>query len=1095
MLNIFETYYTSLQSQNLNEVTEHTFRPALQKLLEEIAATPNIKILHEGKQEGKFGRPDFKITSVEKTIGYVENKKINENLNKVLKSEQIQKYKQLSGNILLTNYIDWIWIKNDEITQVSLCRLSDIESKKAALEPGKAEAVLQVIKGFFSFAPEGIATPGKLADALAVRARLLKDFLLEELIKQAKENQTGRLYGLYATFKDFVFSELSVSEFADAFAQNLTYGLFLAKLNADTKELNLYNVKQFIPDSFQLIRELVGFLDELNNPEYKETRWIVNEVLDVMNSLDLPEIQKNLSFNKKAKDADDFTIKDPYVYFYEDFLASYDKALRKAKGVYYTPPPVVNFIVRAIDDVLQDVFEISEGLADRKQVTVLDFATGTGTFLIEILQQIFEKVTSPAKRELIIREHILKNIYGFEYLIAPYTIAHLKLSQFLKENNYNLADNERFNIFLTNTLEPIDKQMKIPLLPALTKESREAQHVKDKPILVITGNPPYSINSKNNSLWIGNKIKTYYQVDGKPLGERNPKALQDDYVKFIRFAQDKIDNVEQGLVAIITNHSFLDNPTFRGMRQSLMQTFDVMYFIDLHGNAKKKEQTPEGGRDENVFDIEQGVAVSIMIKSKGLKKQIFHTDFWGRRGEKYKISLASDLKNILWNELRPNSPFYLFEPQNQNYRKIYDSFFCIKKEIFRNDSMGVTSGDDKMFVSFNEEELGKRIQKEFGKTNKDYLKKYTYRVLDNRVIYYDTKLIDRAREEIMNNLLTSNYAVTTIRNSRSQQNWNFVFVSNLIIDKSVMSSLDNANIFPLYLYEKKQGIFTEIDPPQKVLTQAEIDFERKTQDYREAENEFLRYKKLFDNYVNPSHEEKDKYEEFKTVFEKLRALFESNKTEFEAVQKRVARQEKDNLEDGVEILDDYIKTENFTKEFKTFIREKYTTRFTPEQILSYIYAVLHSPVYRNKYAEFLKIDFPRIPFTDEAETFEKMAILGWELIQTHLQNKIPKLPLGIYEGEGNNEVDKPVFVQNTALESEPMNGKLRINKTQYFDKVPADVYKFQIGGYQVLDKYLKDRKGRTLSLDEIENVEGIVKILAFTLTQMQKIEELTQNWI
>ena len=342
------------------------------------------------------------------------------------------------------------------------------------------------------------------------------------------------------------------------------------------------------------------------------------------------------------------------------------KTQKRGAEVYYTPPSIVNFIVRAVDDILKDKFEIADGLADHKRVTVLDFACGTGTFLLEVMNRIFENIggADAGKAGSIVREHILKNIYGFEYLIAPYTIAHLKLSQYLKDKGHPLHDNERLQVFLTNTLEPIAPQPNF-LLPGVTEEVKAAQAVKDKPILVITGNPPYSGHSKNNSPLVKATIEAYKQVDGKPLGEKNPKWLQDDYVKFIRFAQMKMDQVEEGVVGIITNHSWLDNPTFRGMRQSLMQSFEQIYVLDLHGNTKKKERAPDGSKDENVFDIEQGVAVSLFVKRKGLARGIWRGDLWGKRLEKYlraseeNISLIGDLLES------PQPPFYLFIAQDE----------------------------------------------------------------------------------------------------------------------------------------------------------------------------------------------------------------------------------------------------------------------------------------------------------------------------------------------------------------------------------------------------------------------------------------------
>lgn len=1007
----FDNYLKSLQSHNIDDITEHSQRLALQSLLESITDS-KVKILHEPKREGKFGSPDFKVTNTESIIGYVENKKVEENLDKTIKSDQIKKYQSLSDNILLTNYIDWIWLKGGKIQKrETLCFLTDIENKRAKLDQIKVEAVEKLIKSFLSQAPKEIADAKKLAEALAIRARLLKDFLLDELNRQGEEHQEGRLYQLYETFKSFIFHELTVDEFADAFAQNLVYGLFLAKLNADVQTVSLYNAKKFIPVSFELVRELVNFLDELDNEEYRETRWIVEEVLTIMNNLDLKAIQDSLSFTKKHKDKDGFIVNDPYVYFYENFLAAYDKKLKEKRGVYYTPPPVVNFIVRAIDDILVNTFNIKDGFADRNKVTVLDFATGTGTFLVEVLQQIFDKLPKDSgKKDLIIKEHVLKNIYGFEYLIAPYTIAHLKLSQFLKDNGYELKAKERLQVYLTNTLEPIGSQIKIPLLPALTEESKQAQHVKDQPILVITGNPPYSGNSKNPSkiswveevvtatgtkkiiktkaTWIGKKIKDYFFVDDKPLGEKNSKWLQDDYVKFIRFAQDKMDKVEDGIVGIITNHRFLTNPTFRGMRQSLMKTFDQIYLIDLHGSNKPKEFSPDGGKDENVFDIEQGVAISFFIKKKGLAKKVYHTDFWGTRIDKYNRSLQDGLKSIEWKDIEATAPYYLFTPQNEKLKSEYQEWVSLD-QIFVKNTLAIVTGDDPVFIDFDKADLIKKVKSAYPneKIDFDKIKVIDYRVFDKRFIYYDAKLIERPRTEIMKNLFFQNIALNSAKYGRQLGSYNY-FVTQNITSKDLTSSYDSVNTFPFYIITS--------------TTSKEI---------------------------------------------------------------------------------------NFSNDFKKNILQLYNNAEN-EDALAYIYAVLYSPTYRIKYSDFLRRNFPRIPFTNDEKTFEQLAVLGNELIEAHLLKKEDfDTSYGDFIGKGDNIVEKTNFVIENKI------GKLYINKTQYFDNVPQAVYDFYIGGYQVLEKYLKDRKGKELTANEVENMEQTIRSLLFTIEQMAKIDTLTKNWI
>jgi hypothetical protein len=546
----FDRYILELRKHALDDQTEHTGRSALEALLNSFAegAGNGIRVQHEPRRVPGKGAPDFKITKGGLILGYVENKGIGEPLDKVLKSEQIKKYRSLSQNIILTDYLHFIWINKDGIQRETLCHETDLEYPKFRLRDESITAVARLLEGFFSTAPEGIGRSQQLALELATRSRLLHDYLGEELVRQEREHKEARLYGLFQIFRDQVFHELTLSEFADAFAQMLAYGLFLARLNSDSDPVTLHNAREHVPGSFQLIRELVDFLTELEKDEYRDVRWVVEEVLSIVNALDLPAIHRDLSFRRRkaisrkvrAADEDEHRLfeRDPFIYFYEDYLKAYDAATRKGRGVYYTPPPIVNFIVRAVDDILKDTFGISDGLADHSRVTVLDFACGTGTFLLEVFQRIFDNIGGPdaGRAEPIVREHLLTNVFGFEYLIAPYTIAHLKLSQYLLDQGHALKSDERLQVFLTNTLEPIHPEPNF-LLPAITAEAEAAQTVKDRPILVITGNPPYSGHSKNKGLWISGAIGGYkftMEMDGdgrevrRPLGERNPKWLNDE---------------------------------------------------------------------------------------------------------------------------------------------------------------------------------------------------------------------------------------------------------------------------------------------------------------------------------------------------------------------------------------------------------------------------------------------------------------------------------------------------------------------------------------------------------------------------------------
>ena len=1036
----FAQYLGDLREFAAKEKTEHTDRSALEKLLKAFAthAEGKPKVQHEPLREKGKGAPDFKITRDAMILGYVETKQIGENLGKVLKSHQIEKYKKLSPNIILTDYLEFIWIGKDGAPKREpLCHDTDLDNRKFKLSPERIDAVAALFTGFFSTAPEGIGTSKALAEALAVRSRFLRDYLGEELVRQERDHQEGRLYGLFRTFRDQVFHELTLKEFADAFAQMLAYGLFLARLNADEKtKITLNNAREHIPGSFQLIHELVEFLTELDKDDYVDVRWVVEEVVSIVNGLDLPAIHESLSFRQRkaisrkvrAGDEEEHRLfeRDPFIYFYEDYLKAYDKETRKGRGVYYTPPPVVNFIVRAINDILKekDSFNIKKGLADNKRVTVLDFACGTGTFLLEVFQQIFESVGGADKpiAKKVVSDHILKNIYGFEYLIAPYTIAHLKLSQYLRDKGHALKAKERLQVFLTNTLEPIaseDDQKEMWAVPELAKEVKEAQKIKDKPILVITGNPPYSGHSKNKGEWISAAIDGYkYTIekdaDGrefqKPLGERNPKWLNDDYVKFIRFAQLKMDEVKEGIVGIITNHSWLDNPTFRGMRQSLMRSFEQIYVLDLHGNAKKKERAPDGSKDENVFDIEQGVAISLFVKRAGLERGVWRGDIWGKRLEKYKAAYEGSLKSGNLDFVTPRAPYYLYQIQDDVKRAVYDRGMPLP-EIMPLNSVGFVTSRDKLAIGFTDREMTARVS-DFSKRDVENAREHyklgedvrdwkvswaqedvkkggtvipvLYRPFDERYTFYTGRSRGfhvYPRETVSRQLLRPNVALITSRLTKGE-----TFRHALVSDK-----------------------------PVEVISLSPITSNN--------------------GFVFP-----------------LRG-------------------------DG--------EAENFSPAFRNFIDSKYENHYSPEELLGYIYSVLHAATYRSVYAEFLRIDFPRVPFPEKASDFEALSKLGWELVQAHLLKDYPDAELAKLNGKGDETVEAARYSE--------VEKAIWINKTQCFKPVPEDVWKFHIGGYQVLEKYLKSRKGRQLSLDEVNHVGKMADSLAFTITQMAKIDKAYKN--
>jgi hypothetical protein len=877
--NVFDRYLLALRKTPIDDKTEHTDRSALENLLQAIAdsVADGLAVHQETKQKKvkgssaggsdteKRGAPDFKVTKSSALIlGYVENKAIGENLSKILKSQQIAKYKSLSSNIVLTDYLHFIWInKYGPPHSERLCDETDLENPKYRLREDRIGAVRKLLEGFFSTAPEGIGRAQQLALELATRSRLLHNYLGKELIRQEREHKEGRLYGLFQIFRDQVFHELTLNEFADAFAQMLAYGLFLARLNSDSHPITLHNAREYVPGSFRLIRELVDFLTELEKDEYRDVRWVVEEVLSIVNGLDLFAIHEDLSFqhrraiSRKVRAADEeehrLFERDPFIYFYEDYLRAYDKETSKGRGVYYTPPPIVNFIVRAVDDVLKQSFGIPSGLADHKRVTVLDFACGTGTFLLEVFQRIFENIGGPdsGRAGLIVREHFLKNIFGFEYLIAPYTIAHLKLSQYLNDQNHALTSDERLQVFLTNTLEPIEPQANL-LLPAVSAEVEAAQKVKDRQILVITGNPPYSGHSKNKGAWIRSKIEAYKQVDGKPLGEKNPKWLQDDYVKFIRFAQMKMDAIEEGIVGIITNHSYLDNPTFRGMRQSLLRTFNQIWILDLHGSTKPKEPKPEGVENENVFDIQKGVAIAILIKKPGITNGVWFAELWGNRIEKYKSAANAEMRQIQWEKVSCFEPYYMFRPFDwtgwDGYRQGWQVADSLnpdneKVQIFRLNVLGFQTHRDDFAIGFERRDIENRIRDlrdntladevvadryfprqpdENSRKRKERITSTSklrseaqslsdwrrpiitcaYRPFDARWCYFANGVMDRPRRELLDHVAWRNNLQLLVSRQIGTSDWRHVLTADAPPNDCVVSDMSSeANyVFPLYIY-------------------------------------------------------------------------------------------------------------------------------------------------------------------------------------------------------------------------------------------------------------------------------------------------------
>ncbi|EGA8582691.1 DNA methyltransferase [Campylobacter jejuni] len=1017
---MLKAYLENIKDISTND-KEHTHRTALQNLLQAIKDNQDkqnkisIKQEPNNDKEGR-GAPDFLITKDFLTLGYIENKRVNANLDNIITSDQILKYTKLSPNIILTDYLRFILLslndKNEIIIckEVKICSLDEIKSivKNQSLLDTKTQELNELFSIFFSKIPNPINSALDFANHLSLRTRILKDELL-----LSSKNET--LLSLFNTFKETLYKELSYEEFCDSFAQTLTYSLFLAKLNNDTaKEIDLNNAKKFIPKSFPLIRSMGGFLDD-SFENLENIKWLLEEIINIINHIDITSIIKELN---KTSEKDLFnrsilsTHKDPYLHFYETFLVSYDPKLREVRGVYYTPAPVVIFIINAIDEALKQDFNHKKGLSEAldKNITLLDFATGTGTFLLEAFRKALEPISKNSVNYN--PKALIDKFCGFEFLIAPYTIAHLKISQSFKEEfNSPLNDDESLKIALTNTLyfksiskEQNDQNTLFTLID-LTREFKKAQKIKEEQILIITGNPPYSGASSNKGLYedeikisyglepskanLNNEqkkwISSYFKEKSKQNtstfkaiyekhkleNEKNPKVMLDDYVKFIRFAQSKIDSQESGIFAFISNNSFLDNPTFRGMRYSLMQSFDKIYILNLHGDTRKKEKAPDGSKDDNVFDIMQGVSINIFIKqnSKAKNTNIYYHDLYGKRKDKYEFLYENDLNSIKWTLVKNNEPFYLFLPQNNDLLEEYNKGISVK-DIFMLSSVGIASSKDAILISTNNKKLEQQVYNFYNEFDKKYIKEIAYKPFDTQKIYYDIKKVERPRIDIMEHFLGyENIGLIYDRGTNLKEISN-LFISSKVIDKHLVGA--NSYVSPLYLYPTTRS-------------------------------------KKFLKKENPNFNEEN---------------FTS-------------------------------KIENFKESFRTFIDELYKEKFSPEDILGYIYAVLFHKIYREKYLDFLKIDFPKIPFTKDKNTFKNLSKLGLKLVNLHLL-KNDELDFNVGEALFKDIKNKNFKIQKIKYNKDVK--ELFINESLYFNKVSPEIYEFKIGGYAVLDKYLKSHK-------------------------------------
>lgn len=1021
---MLDSYLKALFTTNQHgDATEQSYYSDLKNMVEHWAVANATKTITATilPKSTDAGNPDFQIwDSAQHITGYIEAKLPTADLDQVERSEQLTRYRSAFPNLILTNFLEFRLYRDGKlIDKVMLGRPLIFNEARLAPPAENTTEFAELLNKFMSFSIPKISTAKALAIELAKRTKFLRDDIIKEELAVEATAKTGNLYGFYTAFKEYLIHSLTVEEFADLYAQTVTYGLFAARMRADG-DFNRTQAVELIPHSIGVLHDVFRFISSADLPD--TLKPLINDISEVLNAADPKKIMHKYYQEGKGR--------DPVIHFYETFLTEYDPATRERRGVYYTPEPVVKFIVKSVHHILKDVFGKVDGLAD-PSVTVLDPAGGTLTFLAEAAKVAVEEFTGKygdGGKAGLIKDHILRDFYAFELMMAPYAIGHLKMGFLLEELGYKLTEDDRFKMYLTNTLEMDElPETKIPGVAGLSKESHLATEVKkNQPILVIMGNPPYSGISTNVSDWITGLIDAYKWVDGKPLGEKK-HWLNDDYVKFLRFAQWKIDQAGFGVVGMITNHGYLDNPTFRGMRQSLMNSFSDIYILNLHGNSLKKETGPDGSVDENVFDIRTGVAIALFVKKNDQSEQarVWHADFFGTRESKYDRLDAGDVKSLKWEEVHPKSPYYLFTDIDYAGSSVYGSFPQVNK-VFPENVSGIVTARDHFVIDFDKQNILRRVStflnpeltddevrtalnikenyawrvkdartslRKAGALDKFYTH-ILYRPFDVRQIIFHESIVWRTRKEIMRHIQQDNLCLVMPKRVEISGGWHHSFVAKNIVDHVAVSSKTVDYVMPLYLYPD-----TDKD---NLFSQLETDTERQP---------------------------------------------------------------------------------NLDPQLVAALTDAYGAAPSPEDIFYYIYAVLYAPAYRTKYTEFLRIDFPRVPFTADHDLFKKLAALGERLTALHLlKSKDLDKPIARFQGAGDNIIVKPVYDEAT--------GSVHINDTQYFAPISADLWNYHVGGYQVLHKWLKDRKGRILSTDDIIHYCRVATALAKTIELQIEIDRL-----
>lgn len=1022
---------------SVGNTTEHSFRGALGSYLQSILT--GFVVTNEPRRIN-CGAPDYVITQNNLPIAFLEAKDVNDaDLDgRKEHKEQFNRYKESLNRVIFTDYLDFhLYVEGEFVDSIKIAetrgnRIAGIPENEAKFN----EMILRLATG----GRQRITSSANLARQMAAKAHLLAD-AVKKTIQLDGEDGASEVSGQLRAFREVLIHDLKSEEFADIYAQTIVYGMFTARLNDITPDdFSRQEAAELIPKSNPFLRRIFQAIAVYDLDD--SIAWIVDDLAAMFAATDAEKIMRNYGSNKRHS--------DPIVHFYEDFLAEYDPKLRKARGVWYTPAPVVKFIVKSVDEILQKEFGLARGLADDStikvdraieqsldkrtsdgmkhelvdvpRVQILDPATGTGTFLAEVIQQIRDKFDGlEGLWPSYVEKSLIPRIHGFEILMASYTIAHLKLSHTLKETGYSGQTNQRLNVFLTNSLEEATPRANNLFSRWLSDEADAASRVKtETPIMIALGNPPYSVSSQNSGKWISDLVSDYK----RDLAERNIQPLSDDYIKFIRLGQYYISKKGEGILAFITNNSFIDGIIHRQMRKSLLDEFDLIYILDLHGNSRKCEMAPDGTEDNNVFDIMQGVSINIFIKTgkkeNGATATVFHKELYGSREAKYEWLNSASFQSVEWTRVHYSEPYYFFVPKDFSSQAEYEKGFKLD-ELFVNNVSGIKTSNDTVNIWDTREEVEVmvddllnlptedfRLKYHAGKDTRDWsvgrayqdvldakengtfrIEPVQYRPFDTKFIVYTGKtngIVAWPRFRSLAPMLHPlNSAICTIRINRD---YRFTIVAvNRIADKTLLSSKDDINIFPLYnTGEAGQNMFESAD---------------------------------------------------------LTPNFDPN----------VVKSIEESLGEGIR----------------------------PQEVFDYIYAVLHSPKYREIYKEFLKIDFPRVPYPNDKDKYHQLVNLGAKLRKLHLMDGAQNWTCHItFPVSGENNVDGMRFNED----------KVFINDTQYFGNVPEYAWTFYIGGYQPAQKWLKDRKGRKLDYQDILHYGQIIFALEETDRLMKEIDEL-----